>query len=72
MFQLLRKYLFWIFMTPVAFLLSVGLMLGIESRSPLDGLGLMFLMLAGMSVADNSGKKEKQWYAISATFLCDY
>ena len=47
-------------MTPVALMVSFDLLLDTESRPLLDGLGFMFLMLAVMSVPDNSSKKEKQ------------
>ena len=47
-------------MTPAALILSVDLLLGIESRPLIDGLGFIFFMLACMSVPDNFGKKEKQ------------
>ena len=60
MFQLVKKYRFWIFMTPAALILSVDLLLGIEARPLIDGLGFIFFMLACMSVPDNFGKKEKQ------------
>ena len=59
MFQFLNKHRFWIFMTLAAVMLSVDFLLGIEARPLIDGLGLMFLMLAFMSVPDNLGK-EKQ------------
>ena len=60
MFQLGKKYRFWIFMTTAALMLSVDLLLGIEARPLIDGLGFIFFMLACMSVPDNFGKKEKQ------------
>ena len=47
-------------MTPAALILSVDLLLGIEARPLIDGLGFIFFMLACMSVPDNFGKKEKQ------------
>ena len=60
MFQLVKKYRFWIFMTPAVLILSVDLLLGIEARPLIDGLGFIFFMLACMSVPDNFRKKEKQ------------
>ena len=60
MFQLVKKYRFWILMTPAALILSVDLLLGIKARPLIDGLGFIFFMLACMSVPDNFGKKEKQ------------
>lgn len=47
-------------MTLAAVMLSVDFLLGIEARPLIDGLGLMFLMLAFMSVPDNLGKEKKQ------------
>ena len=60
MIQTLKKHRFWIFMTLAAVMLSVDFLLGIEARPLIDGLGLMFLMLAFMSVPDNLGKEKKQ------------
>ena len=60
MFQFLNKHRFWIFMTTAALILSVDLLLGIEARPLIAGLGFIFFMLACMSVPDNFGKKEKQ------------
>ena len=47
-------------MTLVGLILSVDLLLGIDSRPILEGLGLMLLMLACMSVPNNFGKEENQ------------
>tara|TARA_B100002019_G_scaffold252471_1_gene233444 strand:+ start:301 stop:486 length:186 start_codon:yes stop_codon:yes gene_type:complete len=60
MFQFLKKYRFWIFMTLAALILSVDLLLGIEAHPLIDGLAFIFFMLGGMSVPDTFGKKEKQ------------
>jgi hypothetical protein len=60
MIQTLKKYRFWIFMTPAALILSVDLLLGIEARPLVDGLGFIFIMLGCMSVPDTFNKKEKQ------------
>ena len=47
-------------MTLAVLLLSVDLLLGIEARPFIDGLGFIFFMLGCMSVPDNFGKNEKQ------------
>ena len=60
MIQTLKKYRFWIFMTLAAVMLSVDLLLGVDARPLIDGLGFIFFMLACMSVPDTFGKKEKQ------------
>jgi len=60
MIQTLKKYRFWIFMTPAALILSVDLLLGIESRPLVEGLGFIFFMLGCMSVPTNFDKEEKQ------------
>tara|TARA_B100001093_G_scaffold481939_1_gene513124 strand:+ start:750 stop:953 length:204 start_codon:yes stop_codon:yes gene_type:complete len=60
MIQTLKKYRFWIFLTLAALILFVDLMLGVEARPLIDGLGFIFFMLACMSVPDSFGKKAKQ------------
>ena len=60
MIQTLKKHRFWIFMTLAAVMLSVDLLLGVDARPLIDGLGFIFFMLACMSVPDTSGKKEEQ------------
>ena len=58
MFQLLKKYRFWIFMTLAAVMLSFDLLLGIKARPLIYSLGLTFFMLACMSVPDTFDKEE--------------
>ena len=60
MIQTLKKYRFWIFLTPAALILFVDLLLGVETRPLIDSLGFIFFMLACISVPDNFGKEEKQ------------
>ncbi len=60
MIQTLKKYRFWVFLTPAALILSVDLLLGVDARPLIDGLGFIFFVLACMSVPDNFGKKERQ------------
>ena len=61
MFQFLNKHRFWIFMTLAAVVQSVDCLPGIEARPLVDGgLGLIFFMLACMSVPDTLGKEKKQ------------
>tara|TARA_B100000161_G_scaffold158908_1_gene113291 strand:- start:1226 stop:1372 length:147 start_codon:yes stop_codon:yes gene_type:complete len=47
-------------LTPAALILSVDLLLGVDARPLIDGLGFIFFVLACMSVPDNFGKKEWQ------------
>ena len=60
MIQTLKKHRFWIFMTLAAVMLSVDLLLGVDARPLIDGLGFIFFMLACISVPDTFGKKEIQ------------
>ncbi len=60
MAQTLKKYRFWLFLTPAALILSIDLLLGVDARPLINGLVFIFLIVAFMSVPDTFGKKEKQ------------
>ena len=59
MFQLLKKYRFWVYSALT--LLSIALNIqGVGMPFPIDSLYLPLGLLALMSVPDNLGKEEKQ------------
>ena len=59
MFQFLKKYSFWIFLTPAALIILIELLGIADLPSLIEGLGFMFFITACTLGPKSLGKKEK-------------